>query len=929
MRMSFGANAIINAIRESQNIGDISIARSLFCKNKRIIEAEDPDLYKKLEAELYRKSNIAQKRAISDRIVKKAEPKQTKQVSKRGGENRYYSELLRHLKAGRPIPAYRIYKDKKPLSKDNFLKLCEDIMSSGILRETMNYTHATAALARIIKTLKNNLEDENIFEGVVSGVSDKNRAARKSVEIYHISKQYPGILFGKLATSTERQHVAWFGDYSKYKGTMLQQELVDASADLLDLDDDIHYMDREQRLEAIADRYQISRRTGYIQKSIENVKLIADNPYFARIDFKDHKRNDENKIVYISKIKNIEDYPAQQKNISYADWRAPIGDLFYRTNDSLGEAPFMDGYVDVILNGRIIIRKGELIRLDANSKESVSSSNSSDDILQERLAQSSEAKLGEVVETIQVEQNEIIRHTAGKDLVIQGSAGSGKTIIGVHRIAYLMYSKSLKNNSILFVSPNDDFSKYVSDVLPELGEYNMPIVTMNDIINAIFTNLSLEYPATKKGIEEFIDHYFNDEYNHYAAPIEEFSSFIEHYFENGYDRNVEAKYSYDYNENFIKTIDDLHFNKISLSLDSVMNAEANLAEVKSRKNIISEICASRLQVGGLSDYRKYENSALVAALWAKANNVILKLKPSKDGMYTLCCEDDPSRVIAAKARYDALMKNVRNQAKKHAEYKEGEIVFRYSDEAVDKEIETHRYQLIKQSFNNQEGSKNSKDYYHTKEHSDVIHVVVDEAQDYSPLHIQLLRMVFPRAHFTILGDENQNLNPYCKNSHLMDLLPGADYIGVRKAYRSSPEIVNYTNKILNEDILAVRKSNNIPVTEITVNNYREISDDSLLNSIKSINNNWLKRVAVICRDEKLKQYFSNKMNKFRKYGVSMGFYTVYEAKGLEFDAAIVIDTYSDYENELLYTACTRAQHQLIVYREDRGLLGKILRPFRR
>ena len=163
----------------------------------------------------------------------------------------------------------------------------------------------------------------------------------------------------------------------------------------------------------------------------------------------------------------------------------------------------------------------------------------------------------------------------------------------------------------------------------------------------------------------------------------------------------------------------------------------------------------------------------------------------------------------------------------------------------------------------------------------------------------------------------------------MGLLPGADYIGVRKAYRSSPEIVNYTNKILNEDILAVRKSNDIPVTEITVNDYREISDDSLLNSIKSINNNWLKRAAVICRDEKQKQYFSNKMNKFRKYGVNMGFYTTYEAKGLEFDAVIVIDTYSDHENELLYTACTRAQHQLIVYREDRGLLGKILRPFRR
>ena len=911
MRMSFGAKEITNAIVEALNSGDMNVARSLFKKNRKAIELEEPDLYKKLEAELFTKPKVARRKSANNRKTEMAEKtKLLKRTTVRESEKNYRLEISQHLKEGRPIPAYNIYKDKKPLSREDFLKLCEDTLSSGVLKETMNYNHATDALKRIINALKSDSGDDNIFEGVVSGASGEYKVKRKSIKIHPVSEQYPDILFGKLVSSTEQQHVAWFGDYSKYKSTMLRQDFADSSAELKELADDIHYMDREQRLEAIAERYRISRRSDSIRISIENMKLIANSPYFARVDYKYLDKNKNNKIVYISKIKNIEDYPAQRDNVNYADWRAPIGDLFYRSNDNLGKMSFMDDYVDVVLNGRIVIRDGALVRLDANSAES-KSDNVGNYILQERLAQSSNKKIGEVVETIQVEQNDIIRHTAGKDLIIQGSAGSGKTIIGIHRIAYLMYSESLKNDSILFVSPNEDFSKYVSDVLPELGEYNMPIVTMSDIINMVLANSSLEAPVTRKGFDDFIENYFDDNIKLDTAPAEDFSSFIERYFENGYEWTIGEKYSHYYDEDFFDAINKLHFNKISLNLDSVMNADNNLVEVKNRKDETAKMYSLRFRISDLSDFCKYENSAFAAVLWAKVNNTVLKLKPGTPGMYTLCCEDDPTRAIATKEAYYRLIDNVKK-------YKE------YTKEAVDEEIKTHRYRLIKKSFYNLR-----KEIYPTDSHSDVIHIVVDEAQDYSPVHIQLLKTVFPRAHFTILGDENQNLNPYIKNSHLRDLLPGADYIGVRKAYRSSPEIVDYTNRILNENIFAVRESNKIPVTEISINKYSEITRDSLLDNIKSVSNNLFKRVAVICRDKKLKQFFRDKMKGLDEYGVEIGFYTTYEAKGLEFDAVIVIDTYDKREKELLYTACTRAQHQLIVYKQNNNALNRLFSLFRR
>ena len=891
MHISFAAVDIIRAIKKALSDGSFNVAKNLYSKNKESIKESFPSEYQEFE-------KIFSKSASSKKVVRKTESKQKKNIStqivtkpKIKQQNVHYVEMLKHLKAGRPIPAYRIYDNYRPISKEDFINLCKKILKSGELKNTMNYEHATEGLKRIIGALEGGSNGENIFSGVVTGVSD-HKAPRKTIEIHKINNPYPDIIFGEMNEPTEKVHIGWFSDYSKYKKTTLQQDYINSSADLVDLSDDIRYMDRDQRLDAIAERDLISRRKSYIQKSIGNMDLIAKEPFFARLDYEKLSNSHENKIVYISKINNIEDYPSQKNKVYYADWRAPIGDLFYKTSDALGKTRFSGDDIDVVLNGRIIVRNGKLIRLDANSKKS-KNNNIGNDILQEKLSQSSGDKMNEVVETIQVEQNEIIRHTGNQDLVIQGSAGSGKTIIGVHRIAYLMYSESIRNDSVIFISPNENFSSYISDVLPELGENNMPIVTMSQIIRAILFSLIPE------------------------SSLEDFSSFIEEYFDKGYDKDIALKYSDDFSYKFSQIVNNINYEEVSFNLRSVMDSPLNLISVQNRKNEASQVYSSLLGIGDFSDCNKYENSVFAAILWAKISNTTLKLRPEARDNYVLCSENDIDKAIAAQAQYDDLMKTVWRKAKKNeietektgSGRHEIKVEYRYTEERIRKELETHDYELIGRTF-----SKMKKDYYSTDNHSNVLHIVVDEAQDYSPWHIYLLRTVFPNAHFTILGDENQNLNPYFMKSKLTDLLPDADYIGVKKAYRSSPEIIEYTNKILGENIRAVRESNNIPVTELSINDYRNISVETIAGSIKSITDNGLKNIAIICRDHKTKQFLIETTEKLSISSLDIKIYTTYEAKGLEFDAAIVVDTYKQNEKELLYTACTRAQHQLIIYK---------------
>ena len=196
--------------------------------------------------------------------------------------------------------------------------------------------------------------------------------------------------------------------------------------------------------------------------------------------------------------------------------------------------------------------------------------------------------------------------------------------------------------------------------------------------------------------------------------------------------------------------------------------------------------------------------------------------------------------------------------------------------------------------------------------------MVDEAQDYTKWHMYLLHLLCPNAKFTILGDKYQNVNPYLKGNSLENILEEVDsmaaFFPIKNAYRSSPEIVEYTNIILKTDIVAKRRSQGIKVEEKTFRSLEDIEIQNFIDDIRELRSNY-QRIGIVCRNRTVANILSSALGKARGDVLIM---PVYEAKGLEFDAAIVIDTFNKImEKELLYTACARAQHKLIVYKASK------------
>ena len=220
-----------------------------------------------------------------------------------------------------------------------------------------------------------------------------------------------------------------------------------------------------------------ARGESVIDKRRRLSKLL-DIPYFGRIDFKDTRIGSEITPIYIG-IHAFYDF-IHKRSLIY-DWRAPISSMFY--DYELGEASYSSpsGEVkgDISLKRQYRIRKGKMEYMIESSVTV------HDDILQKELSSNADDKMKNIVMTIQREQNRIIRNEDAPVLIIQGVAGSGKTSIALHRIAYLLYAQKgrISSKDILIISPNKVFADYISNVLPELGEETVPETSMELILS--------------------------------------------------------------------------------------------------------------------------------------------------------------------------------------------------------------------------------------------------------------------------------------------------------------------------------------------------------------------------------------------------------------------------------------------------------------
>lgn len=624
--------------------------------------------------------------------------------------------------------------------------------------------------------------------------------------------------------------------------------------------------------------YDINNEVSYTNeniKKLQKLKKSLHNPYFGRVDFE--KDGDINSI-YIGIYGIMKDL-----DFYVFDWRTPVASLFY--NYGIGPATYDSPSGKI--NCNLTLKRQYKIVDDKIEKCFNSDINIDDEYLQEILSNSSSNKMTNIVNTIQIEQNEIIRNIIDKYLIVQGVAGSGKTSVALHRIAYLLYKeKNLNSNNVLIFSPNDIFSEYVSGVLPDLGEDN--------VLQSTFCDFAGSYIKNYKETESF------------TAFIERFYKDVKMSDENF--KTIKYKLSNEFKSYLDKSIKNIESEVTFINGISINNKEITKQELNQLLNERFSRLPFLKRLDAISEYL------------CNSNNIVHKKykKIVKDKLL-LSMSDD----LDIKTIYSDILSS--DEFKTRAEIIE-HVVF--------KKEKTLRYEdLLPIIYLNFElnGYPNA---------NTIKHVIIDEAQDYCLLQFQMLKSIFDKASFTILGDVQQTINPYYMYNNLNEINSVFDgkgrYIELLKTYRSSEEIINYTNQILGiSNTCSVRKSNSIPVMLRDVN--REQNAKQVISDINQMRENGMKRIAVITKNSnqaidlytKLKKQLIdiNLIDESSK--TSIGDTVIlpsYISKGLEFDGVIVYTekecSYQEKDKHLFYVVCTRAQHSLTVYNQNKVLQRK-------
>ena len=538
-----------------------------------------------------------------------------------------------------------------------------------------------------------------------------------------------------------------------------------------------------------------------------------------------------------------------------------------------------------------------------------------------------------IVETIQKQQDLIIRDLYNDLLVVQGVAGSGKSSVALHRIAYLMYqglNLNISANNIIVISPNQLFSKYISNVLPELGEDNINEYTFENIFLKLFENkISMK---TKSENFENIIIAENEEKRNFLRSYDEFKG--SSVFLQIIDRFI------NYYEHKLIRFEDVYYNgqiieKRELLKAFLISGKLNMPTAKKLKIIENRIMEK------IREMRNIRRSKIETAV-NNLNNHEFEIMSF-------------TRVLAAKET-----QSIAEKLRQFTEFESFDMYKKlFSDINIFKKISkgldlpenidaiiSYTKDKLKDPFNIPYADGVGLMYMKIKAEgcdlfSGIKQVVVDEAQDYYPIHYYILKNLFKYARFTIVGDVNQSIEKHSDISLYDDIISIFNFeksnkIFLNKSYRSSYEIGKFSTKLLDMGTQTEFFKRNEEVPVINKPNSSENLHDDIIETIEKYKSKGFSSIAVICKNRKEASdlYFklSNKIKlKLIDYldyeSVLEGtlILPVYLAKGLEFDAVIVYEANdkkynTKYDKKLLYIACTRALHRLSLF-----YTGKITR----
>ena len=603
-------------------------------------------------------------------------------------------------------------------------------------------------------------------------------------------------------------------------------------------------------------------------------KKMQDSPFFGRVDFR-YDGDEEAETFYIG-IGNLSE-SAGSLPLVY-DWRAPVSGLFYDYDKGPAsyEAPSGIFEGEVTSKWQYKIRKGKMLY------EFESDVKIDDEILGAELGSNGEVQLKNIVRTIQKEQNEIIRNTKDRIMVIQGAAGSGKTSVALHRIAYLLYHdrENLKSSNVLILSPNGVFADYISHILPELGEENIREMSfdlfayreLKDIVGDCEDRYDqIEHTVLNPKIQDICREKQSPEF---VSKLDGFVLRLEDELMNF--RDVEYR-GCTLSEKEI--IDLFYFKFLDVPLLSRMHSVAEY--------FIDQV--ETLRDRDLSDEEREEVMECFRSMYETRDCYVL---------YSRFLEKEGYRPLP------------------HCQIEKRRL--RYED--------VYPVLYLKYTL------------YQCRNHHGIKHVVVDEMQDYSWIQYLLIHKMFP-CRMTILGDKAQTMED--ETQDVLKFLPkifGKDIrkIVMNRSYRNTMEVAQYANHLTGIEDMELFERHGEPVDERTFSSTEEALETVLekwLNRREEFETEALifltereaehaflyieKRLKEIAPEAENQLCYMNRDSQSFKKGLTVT--TFYLAKGLEFDQVFGIfeeDRESGLQCQAKYITATRALHELHMYITD-------------
>ncbi len=621
-------------------------------------------------------------------------------------------------------------------------------------------------------------------------------------------------------------------------------------------------IDPKEMFQAALIRQDNQGNAAVLMRHRDQLRKTKDSPYFARIDFLPDRGDKAAYYIGMYAFRH-------QRQLEIIDWRSPVAGMFYdfETGPAFYTTPATLEEPEKKIEGSLTLKRQFKISGGELEFAFDSSQNIQDDILQRELAHTSDEKMKSIISTIQKEQNAVIRDEKAHTMIIQGVAGSGKTSIALHRVAFLLYRfrNTIKAENITIISPNKVFGSYISGVLPELGEEpifeagmeDLALVQLEEGVDFVGERSPLE--TEDKAWEQRVQFKATTEF---VARMDEYIGALA-------DTAFEAR-DYVYGE----------FSVPARWIKERVDVYQRFPLIKRLEQVAEDI-ESRLSGELLREEKP-----------PKLYNILQALRKMLKFKTTLAIYKDFYRSIGQSKMYKPFQKGV----------------LEWND--------VYPYLYLQAAFTGLTESRLIK------------HLVIDEMQDYTPIQYAVLNRLF-QCPKTILGDFGQSIDPNrrCTLEELHGMYPGSQLVRLEKSYRSTWEIIHFAKSIVGvNDFEAIERHGDAPSLLQAPNREKEVEQIAglveqfhrgaynALGIVTRTNHDaqalydWLKE-----RDPEMDvELITPESKSFHNGAVVL---SVQMSKGLEFDQVVVPfadeKTYrTEFDRNLLYVACTRAMHKL-------------------